>query len=299
MKTIRIGGVPLLIKDYYCSQDETYIEKKDGKLWLYVNVSELCPCSCPFCVNPCRRTGENPFDLLRYRDILTQIKDAVYAVSFTGGEPLLFPELLGEVIRTTYEIMGPDVELDLATCGIGLERFLNLQASDLLYNIHISRHLVNDDTNRKLMGADTPDVSELKSIIRNMREPGRVVLNCVLHRDGVHSTESVADYLEMAAEIGVTNTSFIGLIKANSFCLEQYIDPKELHPEKDTRFRVWNHFHDHSYCNCSSGDYDALAGCVRYYYRSPGSAAAPYARQLVYTADNKLLAGFGGEVIFG
>ena len=33
MKTIRIGGVPLLIKDYYCSQDETYIEKKDGKLW--------------------------------------------------------------------------------------------------------------------------------------------------------------------------------------------------------------------------------------------------------------------------
>lgn len=243
--------------------------------------------------------GENPFDLLRYRDILTQVKDAVYGVSFTGGEPLLFPELLGETIKITNEIMGADVELDLATCGIGLERFLNLQASDLLYSIHISRHLVNDDANRKLMGANTPDVSELKSIISNMREPGKVVLNCVLHRDGVNSTESMADYLEMAAEIGVTNTAFIGLIKANSFCLEQYIDPKELQPEKDARFRVWNRFHDHSYCNCSSGDYEADAGWVRFYYRSPGNKATPYARQLVYTADNKLLAGFGGEVIFG
>lgn len=298
MKTIRIGGIPLLIKDYYCSQDETYVEKKDGKLWLYVNVSELCPCSCPFCVNPCRKMGENSFDLVRYRDVLTQIKDAVYGVSFTGGEPLLFPELLGETIKITNEIMGSDVELDLATCGIGLERFLNLQASDLLYSIHISRHLVNDDANRKLMGANIPDVSELKSITSNMREPGRVVFNCVLHRDGVNSTESMADYLEMAAEIGVTNTAFIGLIKANSFCLKQYIDPKELQPEKDARFRVWNHYHDHSYCNCSSGDYEADAGWVRFYYRSPGNKATPYARQLVYTADNKLLAGFGGDVIF-
>ena len=142
------------------------------------------------------------------------------------------------------------------------------------------------------------DVTELNSMIRNMREPGRVVLNCVLHRDGVHTSEGMAEYLEMAAEIGVTNTAFIGLIKANSFCLEQYIDPEELHPEKGARFRVWNHFHDHSYCNCSSGDYKASAGYVRYYYRIRGAAAAPYARQLVYTEDNKLLAGFGGEVLF-
>ena len=242
--------------------------------------------------------GENSFDLVKYRDVLKQIKDVVYGVTFTGGEPLLFPELLGETIKITNEIMGPDVELDLTTCGIGLERFLNLQASDLLYSIHISRHLANDDANRRLMGTNIPGISELKSIIRNMREPGRVVLNCVLHRDGVHSTESMADYLEMAAVTGVTNTSFIGLIKANSFCLEQYIDPRELHLEKDARFRVWNRFHDHSYCNCSSGDYEAMAGCVRFYYRSPGNKAAPYARQLVYTADNKLLAGFGGRVIF-
>ena len=297
MKTIRIGGTPLLIKDYYCSQDETYIEKRDSKLWLYVNVSNLCPCSCPFCVNPCGKNGENTFDLVKYRNVLTQIKDVVYGVSFTGGEPLLFPELLGEVVMVTNEVIGPDAELDLATCGIGLERFLKLQASDFLFSIHISRHRIGDVENRKLMGANTPDISELKSIVRNMKEPGRIVFNCVLHKDGVHSTESMAEYLEMAAEIGVSNTSFIGLINANGYCREQYIDPRELHLENDTRFQIWNQFHDHSYCSCSSGDYEAEAGLVRFYYRLPGNEAAPYARQLVYTADNKLLAGFGGEVI--
>ena len=63
---------------------------------------------------------------MKYRNVLTQIKDVVYGVSFTGGEPLLFPELLGEVVMVTNEVIGPDAELDLATCGIGLERFLNI-----------------------------------------------------------------------------------------------------------------------------------------------------------------------------
>ena len=27
----------------------------DGKLWLYVNVTDICNGSCPFCINPCTK----------------------------------------------------------------------------------------------------------------------------------------------------------------------------------------------------------------------------------------------------
>lgn len=103
----------------------------------------------------------------------------------------------------------------------------------------------------------------------------------------------------MAADVGVRNTSFISLIPANGYCMDQYVDPETFHLENDSRFRIWNHFHDYDYCSCSAGDYHAGKGWVRYYYRAPGKEKAPYSRQLVYTEDNRLLDGFGGnEVLF-
>ena len=65
----------------------------------------------------------------------------------------------------------------------------------------------------------------------------------------------------------------------------------------DTRFHRWNEFKDHKYCCCSTGNYDAKERSIRFYYRGIGTEKAPYARQLVYTADDRLLAGFGGKEI--
>ena len=126
----------------------------------------------------------------------------------------------------------------------------------------------------------------------------RFVFNCVLQKDGVHDIEGIAEYLEMAAEAGISNTSFISMIPANGYCMDQFVDPEMFNLENDSRFRVWNHFHDYEYCSCSAGDYRARKGWVRYYYRSPGKEKAPYSRQLVYTENNRLLDGFGGNQIY-
>ena len=111
--------------------------------------------------------------------------------------------------------------------------------------------------------------------------------------------DRMADYLEMGAETGVNNTCFICMMPANEYCRKHHVDPERFHLEKDPRFRVWNHFHDYDYCSCSTGDYLGRQRAVRFYYRVPGKHRAPYARQLVYDADNRLLDGFGGtEIMF-
>lgn len=297
MKTIRVGDRFLAVKDYYCAQGESYIPRNDGKLWLYVNMTDVCPGKCPFCVNPGRQGGTSAFDIHHFQKTLSMIKTYVKGVSFTGGEPMMEPVLLDEAISSVSKIMGNSVEIDLVTSGVNLVDLLSLSAMDFLDSIHISRHYINDLENRQFMGSAVPSGTEIKEMIAALSDPAKIVLNCMLQKDGISDIDDIADYLDFAAGLGVCNVSFIGMIEANSYCRENYINPGEIGFSKDSRFRIWNRFQDHDYCSCSSGDYFTGSKWIRFYYRSPGMQKPPYARQLVYTDDNKLLDGFGGKEI--
>ena len=103
-------------------------------------------------------------------------------------------------------------------------------------------------------------------------------------------------YLEFAAEIGAANVSFIGMFPSNEYCREQYVSPLAPEIHADDRYTIWNHFHDHEFCQCSTGDYKAKRGYIRFYYRCPGLIEKPdYCQQLVYGPDNVLRQGFGKE----
>ncbi len=297
MRSIRIGNRFFPVKDYYCTQGDTYIPKNDGKLWLYVNITDVCPGRCPFCVAQGRASGTTTFQVQRFREVLAMIKPHVYGISFTGGEPMMEPVILDEAIRSASEIMGGSVEIDLVTSGLDLAGILSLDATEALDSIHISRHRVSDNENRKLMGIPAASGIEIQEMVAACSDPAKIVLNCMLQKDGVSNLDDIADYLAFAAGIGVRNVSFVGLIEANGYCREQYVSPGEIDFSRDPRFRIWNRFHDHDYCSCSSGDYLAGSKWIRFYYRSPGKQKPPYSRQLVYTADNRLLDGFEGMKI--
>lgn len=300
MKEIAIGNRILQIKDYYCAAfDGEHITRKDNKLWLYVNITDICNANCPFCVNPSRANGNNTFSVSTFKQTLERISPFVYGVSITGGEPMLYPELVDDVALAVSDIMGTNIEVDLVTNGTTLSKILDLKALDRFESVHISRHKTDDIENAMLIGAKTPTISDIKTFISQLDDPAKVVLNCVMQKNGVSNAQEMSEYLEMAAWAGVKNTSFVGFFMANQFCKDNYISPASIDLSQDKRFRVWNKFNDYDYCSCSSGDYSAKNGNVRFYYRCPGKIGANYCRQLVYTADNKLLDGFGGcEITF-
>ena len=301
MKELQIGKRNLKVKDYFCANDLSgeYISRSDNKLWLYVIITDVCNANCPFCVNPSRKSGKNPFSINDFRQTLENIKPFIYGVSITGGEPMLYPEMVDDVAAVVTEILGTDIELDLVTNGTALDKIPALKMLDRFESIHISRHKTDDAENALLMKAKTPDIKEIRTLISLLNDPAKIVLNCVMQKNGVSNASEMADYLEMASWAGVRNTSFVGLFMANQFCRDNYISPASIDLSRDKRFRMWNKFTDHGYCSCSSGDYSAVSGNVRFYFRCPGNRGATYCRQLVYTADNKLLDGFGGvEIVF-
>lgn len=299
MKQISIGNHVFDIKDYHCCSldDGEYYPKEDGKLWLYVNITDVCNGYCPFCINPGKKQGKSPINLSRFSEVLDEVKDKIYGISITGGEPFLDINLLDSLMDVVIEVMGHSVEIDTVTNGVNFKDIPKLRHIDDFDSIHLSRHCVDDAGNSKLFGFNTTNIQTIKETLEQLKDPGKIVFNCSLQKGCVDSTEKVIDYLEMAAFIGVKNTSFIGLSKCNEYCKEHFVDPGDIDFQISDRFHIWNQFQDYGYCKCSSGNYDAKDKSVRFYYRCLGNGKAPYARQLVYTADNRLLAGFGGEEI--
>ena len=210
---------------------------------------------------------------------------------------MLFPELVDEVAGAAFEILGPDVRLEMVTNGTNLKKLPELKHLDRFTSVHISRHRAEDEENAALMGFSAPSAGEIRELVSRLPDPGQIVFNCVLQKRGVETVEDAAAYLEMAAKAGVQNTSFVGLFLANDYCRRHYVSPAALDFEKDERFCLWGQQRDHDYCRCGNGDYRSENGYVRFYFRCPGTGKAPYARQLVYNHDNRLLDGFGGEEI--
>lgn len=297
MRSIVIGNQELKIKDYHCAINDDYLDKPDGKLWLYVNLTDICNGKCRFCINPSVEDGKNKIDPSSYRETLVKIKDYIYGVSLTGGEPMLFPELVNEIIGITQEICGNDIEKDIVTNGTEFGDILNRIDIEHLDSVHLSRHMITDRDNDEVFGFSTATSDEIRSVLAEMDDPAQIVLNCVLMAGGIDTLQHVARYLQFASGLGVRNVSFIGLSRHNKFCEDNYIDPWKLDFKSDARFHIWNQYHDHEYCSCSSGSYDTGNRSIRFYYRRIGENIAPYARQLVYMADGRLMAGFSGEEI--
>ena len=299
MREIQIGCQTVLAKDYECSQDETYVLREQIKLWLYVNLTDTCPAGCPFCVHAPTRQNPGHLNPERLRQVLSIIAHQVSGVSLTGGEPMLDLPLLEDVIAVVQKSVSADIELDIVTNGYHLEALPALRGIDRFATIHVSRHAVDDETNAALMNwQDAPTRQLLQEVFANLHDPGAVVLNCVLQKQGVHDLDSAMRYLEMAAEIGAANVSFISMFPVNNYCRDHYVSPGSIDFQAERRFAIWNQFHDYGYCRCITGDYRAGRRYIRFYSRCPGGEPAPrYCRQLVYGADDKLRQGFGNAAV--
>ena len=297
MKTVQLGDKTLVIKDYYCSDGAGYYPRTDGKLWLYVDLTDVCNGHCPFCINPGRKSGTSPFDLGAFRKTLMRIRDHVYGISLTGGEPMLTPQLVDDAAGVVREIFDGDEEIDLVTNGVGFGSILDLRHLATFGSIHLSRHRLTDEENDRLFGFHTVTWEELRKTVALLRDPGAVVLNCILMKGGIETAEQVGEYLKRAAAAGVQNVSFIGMSKCNRFCEEHYVNPFDLKLEENGSFHIWSRYRDHGFCGCMSGSYETDACSIRFYMRGMGDRNVPYTRQLVYTEDNRLLAGFSGDTI--
>ena len=163
MKEIELLGKRFLVKDYYCaSEDRNYIMNPDPKFWLYINLTNYCPAYCPFCVARKTITESNHISLKKLEIMLSRISAHLSGISITGGEPLTEIGCLRAAVHVIRDVVGNQIELDLATNGYNIMT-LDKELLKQFTTIHISRHAVLDEEQNRIMEWKAPSLEDLSN----------------------------------------------------------------------------------------------------------------------------------------
>ncbi len=170
-------------------------------------VRVACNLRCPFCFSKSsisalrREQGLRRLDVAGYYRF-ARARGASRLVITGGGEPLLRPDEVVELVRRGREVFG---EIACFTNGTYLTRELaeRLRDAGLSYLCY-SRHAADDADNEALMGRGAPSLEAFFEAAR----PLRVRATCVMLRGQVDGPGAARRYLAALRPYGVTEFTF-------------------------------------------------------------------------------------------
>jgi PqqA peptide cyclase len=198
-------------------------------LTLVAELTYRCPLRCLYCSNPVERSGARNRELA-LADWQTVLGDAeslgVVQVHFTGGEPLLRPEL--EAL--TAHARGLGLYTSLITSGIGLTRErLEALSNAGLDHVQVSIQGLTDADAVQIAGrAGLDQKLQVMRWVRELDLP--LTINVVLHR---HNIEQIPQLIELAERmqaerLELANSQYLGWALEN----RAYLLPQDAQIER-------------------------------------------------------------------
>jgi pyrroloquinoline quinone biosynthesis protein E len=179
-------------------------------LGLLAELTYRCPLHCPYCSNPTEfSAAEGELETAEWERVLGEAGElGVFHVHFSGGEPLLRPDL-PELVRAARQA---GLYTNLLTSGVGLSvaRGEQLQKAGL-DSVQISFQADESETADAIAGVRVHSRKlEAARLVAQMGWP--LTLNVVLHRGNIARVESlVALAEELGAErLELANTQYYG-----------------------------------------------------------------------------------------
>ncbi|MBO9609387.1 MAG: pyrroloquinoline quinone biosynthesis protein PqqE [Paenibacillaceae bacterium] len=200
---------------------------------LTAEVTHRCPLHCPYCSNPIElRQRENELPTPMWRDVLEQAGSlGVAQVHFTGGEPLLRPDL-EQLVRHARET---GLYANLITSGVGLsEERLRQLAEAGIDSIQLSVQASSAELADTIAGFRAHELK--RQAAKRIRASGIPLhMNVVLHRANLHQIEAI---VALCAEWGaqrleLANAQYYGWALRN---IRQLLPRKEQLQEAEAAF---------------------------------------------------------------
>jgi PqqA peptide cyclase len=184
----------------------------------YTLVAELtyaCPLRCAYCSNPVSvQQSAAPLDLTNWRRVIREAEAlGVLQVHFTGGEPLLYPDLE----QLVAEARTAELYVNLISSGLPLsrERLALLQRAGLDH-LQLSLQAVSERTSRQIAGVDA--LARKRQVAQWARELGlALTINVVLHRQNLAELPALIALAESLApqRIELANAQYLGWALVN------------------------------------------------------------------------------------
>lgn len=182
---------------------------------LRVSVLESCSYHCPYCLPGAVTlpTARSHWLTPGHHARLAPLFHArgIHRVRFTGGEPLLRPDLL-EVVQAWKAALGKDADLALTTNGQRLGQHLLELKSAGIRRVTIHLDTLREDRYPSLMGSSSP--AHILQAASNARELfHEVKFNMVVQRG--HNDDELEDFLALSRRMGI-QVRFIELMNTGS-----------------------------------------------------------------------------------
>jgi PqqA peptide cyclase len=198
-------------------------------LTLVAELTYRCPLSCLYCSNPVERSGARNPELAeaQWQEVLRDAEAlGVVQVHFTGGEPVLRPDLQALIAHAR----GLGLYTSLITSGIGLTRErLQALAGAGLDHVQVSIQGMSDaDGVQIAKRAGLAHKLQVMHWVRALELP--LTINVVLHR---HNIEQIPQLIDLAERMGaerleLANSQYLGWALAN----REYLLPDDAQIER-------------------------------------------------------------------
>ena len=298
LQKMTLFGKEIICKGYLCSPEKDSKERVEKmRLNLYISINDICNAKCKFCNVHCTKSLQKELDLQKLEMVLQELeeKGRLNRIGITGGETFLNIELLNKVL----EVIKRKVKYPFVTINTNaslLEKIEEIKYLDIIEGIHISRHHYEDKKNNEIFGIQTATMEQIGRI-HQIYGRNLIRMNCILMKGYIDNKEEIKKYLEVAAKYHIGRVGFVGLMPINAYAKEQYINFKEV--LLDEKFLSTSKLYDRNICECENYLYTSQEhkAIVETYFRQVKNLNCSYCRQLSYTCDNQLLAGFGQKSI--
>ncbi len=178
--------------------------------WLIAELTYRCPLQCPYCSNPVEMArNKKELSTKTWLSIFKEARElGVAQLGFTGGEPLLKPDI--DVLVRESSKMGFYTNLITSSVGMTGEK-LETFKKDGLDSIQISFQAENRELNDKIAGKNSfQQKMDMIKLVKEYDFP--LTLNIVLHRHNIDNIERILDIcVESQADyVEIANTQYHG-----------------------------------------------------------------------------------------
>ena len=269
-------------------------------LRLYIKINDECNANCKFCVNK-NSSNFGKIDLSKLEYVIRYLNDKniLHSIGITGGEPMLNPDKLNNLINLISNI-NPEIEIQINTNGVNLLKLLEFDHVNDLESIHISRHHYSDKVNYEIF--NTKNIASSKDIATFQQEliDKKIInINTLVMKEYINNLKEIKNMLNHVGDMNVYKNGFVSLIKCNDYTKKQFINFNNIFNNLDSSFYKGHHFYQGKLCECIDGLYLTDNNkLVEYYARMVKENSCNFTKQLVYTSDNKVTDGFSNKVIY-
>lgn len=248
---LEINNKEYNIKPYSCSPSDEFP--------FYINVTNICNAKCSFCSNACNK-DTSKINLDNLKDILDKVSNKVSRFSISGGETLINPKDLEELLILLHNY---NRRITMNTNGSFLLKNIDmLNKYPNIESIQLSRHHYDDKKNNEVFKIETLSYEDLKNVKTN----ADLRINCLLIKNYIDSKEEVIKFLEHISETDISQVGFISMMQVNVFTKENFVDYRNIINDLDTDFLETKKMADGNRCSCANYLYVAKNGKTIFVY---------------------------------